>query len=123
MLFSGCAQRLGERALKSTEQQKVETRVVESKQVIVIEQAKPDVVYSRLRPGRRLGRSIYPYPPIYYPRDGATTLAAAAISFGIGFAMGAFWGGGWGWGCGGAVVTSTSTAITISIATRTSAAA
>src|SRR5690348_9790469 len=31
--------------LKSTEQQKVETKVVENKQVIVIEQANPEVVY------------------------------------------------------------------------------
>ena len=31
--------------LKSSEQQKVETKVVESKQVIVIEQANPEVVY------------------------------------------------------------------------------
>src|SRR6516225_4277168 len=31
--------------LKSNEQQKVETKVVESKQVVVIEQAKPEVVY------------------------------------------------------------------------------
>src|SRR5580658_2095149 len=31
--------------LKSTEQQKVETKVVESKQVIVIEQSNPEVVY------------------------------------------------------------------------------
>jgi hypothetical protein len=31
--------------LKSTEQQKVETKVVESKQVVVIEQSNPQVVY------------------------------------------------------------------------------
>jgi hypothetical protein len=31
--------------LKSTEQQKVETKVVESKQVVVIEQSNPEVVY------------------------------------------------------------------------------
>ena len=31
--------------LKTTEQQKVETKVVETKQVIVIEQANPQVVY------------------------------------------------------------------------------
>jgi hypothetical protein len=32
-------------ALKTTEQQKVETKVVESKTVIVVEQANPEVVY------------------------------------------------------------------------------
>jgi hypothetical protein len=31
--------------LKSTEQQKVETKVIESKSVIVVEQANPQVVY------------------------------------------------------------------------------
>ena len=31
--------------LKSSEQQKVETKIVESKQVIVVEQANPQVVY------------------------------------------------------------------------------
>jgi Protein of unknown function (DUF3300) len=86
--------------LKSTEQQKVETKVVESKQVIVIEQANPEVVYlPSYDPVVVWGAPYYPYPPIYYPGWGYYA-GAAAISFGIGFAMGAFWGGGWGWGCG-----------------------
>ena len=86
--------------LKSTEQQKVETKVVESKQVIVIEQANPQVVYlPSYDPVVVWGAPYYPYPPIYYPGWGYYA-GAAAISFGIGFAMGAFWGGGWGWGCG-----------------------
>ena len=40
-----------------------------------------------------------PYPPIYYPPPGYYA-AGLAISFGVGIAMGAMWGGGWGWGCG-----------------------
>jgi Protein of unknown function (DUF3300) len=86
--------------LKPTEQQKVETKVVENKSVIVIEQANPQVVYvPSYNPVVVYGPAYYPYPPIYYPSWGyvATT---AAISFGVGVAMGAFWSGGWGWGCG-----------------------
>ena len=88
--------------LMTTEQQKVETRVVENKSVIVIEQANPQVVYiPTYDPVVVYGPPVYayyPYPPIYYPAWGY--VAGAAISFGVGFAMGAFWGGGWGWGCG-----------------------
>jgi hypothetical protein len=86
--------------LKSGEQQKVETKVVESKQVIVIEQANPQVVYvPTYNPVVVYGPPVYPYPPIYYPPPGYYA-AGLAISFGVGVAMGAFWGGGWGWGCG-----------------------
>jgi Protein of unknown function (DUF3300) len=86
--------------LKSTEQQVVETKVIESKSVIVIEQADPQVVYvPSYNPVVVWGAPIYPYPPIYYPPPGYYA-AGLAISFGIGLAMGAWWGGGWGWGCG-----------------------
>jgi Protein of unknown function (DUF3300) len=86
--------------LKSTEQQKVETKVIESESVIVIEQANPQVVYvPSYDPVVVYGPPLYPYPPIYYPPPGYYA-AGMAISFGIGVAMGAFWGGGWGWGCG-----------------------
>jgi len=86
--------------LKSTDQQKVETKVVESKQVIVIEQANPEVVYvPSYNPTVVYGPPVYPYPPIYYPPPGYYA-AGMAISFGIGVAMGAAWGGGWGYGCG-----------------------
>jgi Protein of unknown function (DUF3300) len=86
--------------LKSTEQQKVETKVVESKQVIVVEQANPQVIYvPSYDPVVVWGAPIYPYPPIYYPGWGYYA-GAAAISFGFGVMMGAFWSGGWGWGCG-----------------------
>ena len=86
--------------LKSTPQQNVETEVVESKQVIVIEQADPQVVYvPSYNPTVVYGAPVYPYPPIYYPPPGYYA-AGAAISFGVGVAMGAAWGGGWGWNAG-----------------------
>jgi hypothetical protein len=88
--------------LKTTEQQKVETKVIESKSVIVVEQANPQVVYvPSYDPVVVYGPPIYPYPPIYYPYYPAGYYAAGvAISFGVGVMMGAFWSGGWGWGCG-----------------------
>lgn len=90
----------GAGTLKSTEQQKVETKVVESKTVVVIEPTNPQVVYvPSYNPVVVYGPPVYPYPPIYYPPAGAY-VATAAISFGVGMAMGAAWGGGWGWGCG-----------------------
>jgi hypothetical protein len=84
--------------LKPSEQQKVETKVIESKQVIVIEQANPEVVYvPSYNPTIVYGAPVYPYPPVYYPPPGYYA-AGMAISFGVGIAMGAAWGGGWGWG-------------------------
>ena len=87
--------------LKSNEQMKVETKVIESKSVIVIEQAKPEVVYvPSYDPVVVYGVApYYPYPPIYYPPAGYYA-AGMAISFGIGVAMGAAWGGGWGYNSG-----------------------
>jgi hypothetical protein len=87
--------------LKSTEQQAVQTESVDGNQVVVIEQANPQVVYvPSYDPATVYGPPDYPYPSIYYPSAGYYA-AGAAISFGVGVAMGAFWGGGgWGWGCG-----------------------
>ncbi len=86
--------------LKTTEQQKVETKVVENKTVVVIEQANPQVVYvPSYNPTVVYGPPIYPYPPIAYPPVGAY-VAGAAIGFGVGIAMGAAWGGGWGYNAG-----------------------
>jgi hypothetical protein len=86
--------------LKSSEQQTVETKVVENKSVVVIEQANPQVVYvPAYDPVTIWGAPYYPYPPIYYPPAGYYA-AGMAISFGVGVMMGAFWSGGWGWGCG-----------------------
>ena len=83
--------------LKTTEQQKVETKVVEEKTVIVVEQTNPQVVYvPSYDPVYVYGPPIYPYPPIYYPPYGYYA-AGMAISFGVGIAIGAAWGGcGWG---------------------------
>src|SRR6202011_3769482 len=81
--------------LKASKQQKVETKNVESKQVIVIEPADPTVVYvPTYNPVVVYGAAVYPYPPIYYPPG------YGALAFGAGLALGAAWGGGWGWGCG-----------------------
>jgi len=80
--------------LKSNEQQKVETQTVESKSVIVIQQANPQVVYvPTYDPVVVYGPPVYPYPPIYYPPPGYYA-AGVAISFGVGVMMGAFWSGG-----------------------------
>jgi len=86
--------------LKSSAQQVVETEVVENESVIVIEQARPEIVYvPSYDPVMVYGPPVYPYPPIYYPPAGYYA-AGMAVSFGAGVAMGAFWGngGGWGWG-------------------------
>ncbi len=83
--------------LKSSEQQKVETKVVGSQQVIVIEQASPEIVYvPSYNPTVVYGAPVYPYPAIAYPPPGYYA-AGMAISFGVGLAMGAAWGGGWGY--------------------------
>jgi len=86
--------------LKSTEQQTVETKVVEKKEVIVIQPSSPQIVYvPSYDPVVIWGSPYYPYPPIYYPPPGYYA-AGLALSFGAGVMMGAFWSGGWGWGCG-----------------------
>ena len=86
-------------ALASSEQQKVETKVVETKEVIVIEPAKPEVIYvPSYSPTYVYGPPVYPYPPIYYP---PYTPGAAFVGFSMGVMIGAAWGGAWGhcgWG-------------------------
>jgi hypothetical protein len=87
--------------LKTSEQQTVDTQQVEGKSVVVIQPSSPDVVYvPSYNPTVVYGAPAYPYPSIYYPPVGAY-VAGAALSFGVGVAVGSFWGnGGWGWGCG-----------------------
>jgi hypothetical protein len=89
--------------LASTEQQVVETRTEENKTVVVIQPSNPEVVYvPSYNPEAVWGPPAYPsypYPPYSYPPYGGY-LATAAISFGVGMAVGAIWGGGWGWGMG-----------------------
>jgi hypothetical protein len=87
-------------ALKSNEQQKVETQVIEKKEVIVIESANPEVIYvPSYSPTVVYGPPVYPYPPIYYP---PYPPGAAFVSFTAGVMIGAaIWGGAWGhcgWG-------------------------
>ena len=75
--------------LKTSAQQKVETQTVEGKQVIVVQQANPDVVYvPSYDPAVVYGPPAYPYPPISYPPPGYYA-AGAALAFGTGVALGA----------------------------------
>jgi Protein of unknown function (DUF3300) len=88
--------------LKTTQQQKVETKTQGSKQVILVQQASPNVVYvPTYDPAVVYGPPppVYPYPPIAYPPPGYYA-AGAAVAFGTGVALGAAWGGAWGWNCG-----------------------
>jgi hypothetical protein len=88
-------------ALESNEQQKVETKVVEQKTVIIVQPTNPEVIYvPSYSPTVVYGAPMYyPYPPIYYPYYPP---GAAFVSFGIGMMWGAaMWGGsccGCGWG-------------------------
>jgi hypothetical protein len=84
--------------LKTSAQQKVETQAVEGgQQVIVIEQASPDVVYvPSYDPAVVYGPPVYPYPSYSYPGY----VPGMALAFGTGLVLGAAWGGGWGYGCG-----------------------
>jgi hypothetical protein len=92
--------------LETTKEQKVEVKTIENKTIVEIRPADPQVIYvPTYNPIVVYGPPVYAYPPIYYPpyTTGAV-VATAAISFGVGVMMGAFWGGccggGWGWGCG-----------------------
>src|SRR5882762_2203022 len=88
----------GKGTLKTSAQQKVESKTEGGKDVIVIEQADPQVVYvPSYDPVVVYGEPEYPYYPYEYPPAGYYA-AGMAISFGLGIAMGAAWGGGWGWG-------------------------
>ena len=96
----------GTGALKTNEQQKVETTVVEQKTVIVVQPASPEVVYvPSYNPVVVYGPPVYAYPPIYYPPyyppSTGAIVAAGMITFGVGIAIGAAWGhGGYGYHCG-----------------------
>jgi len=97
--------------LESSKEQKVEVKTVEQKTVIEIQPSNPEVIYvPSYNPTVVYGAppvAYYPYPPIVYPPppvySTGAVVATAAISFGVGVAMGAFWGGccggGYGWGC------------------------
>jgi hypothetical protein len=84
--------------LETTEQQKVETKVVEQKTVIEIQPAQTEVVYvPSYSPTVIWGAPAYPYPPMYYP---PYYPGQALLSFGVGMMWGAAISGGFGWGCG-----------------------
>src|SRR5262252_891689 len=86
-------------ALTSNAQQVVQTEAVDGGQAIVIQQANPQVIYvPQYTPAAIWGTPVYPWPTMSYPWGYAA--GAAALSFGAGIAMGAFWGGGWGWNTG-----------------------
>ena len=93
-------------ALQSTKEQQVTTSTQGGNTYIEIQPASPQVVYvPEYNPEAVWGPppAYYPYPPIYYPPSTGAVIAASAISFGVGIAVGAIWSGGWGgwgWGCG-----------------------
>jgi hypothetical protein len=89
-------------ALTSNEQMKVETKVVETKEIIYVQSANPEVIYvPSYNPTYVYPPPVYPYPPVYYP---PYTAGAAFFTFTAGVMIGAaFWGGscchcGWGGG-------------------------
>src|SRR5947208_6897870 len=88
-------------ALKTSEQQKVETETVEGgKEVIVIEPANTQFVYvPSYDPAIVYGPPIYPYPAYYYPGY----VPGMGLAFGTGLILGAAWANNWGncsWGHG-----------------------
>lgn len=84
--------------LESSEQQKVETKVVETQTIIEIQPTSTTVVYvPTYSPTVIWGPPIYPYPPMYYP---PYYPGGAWLGFGVGIAVGIGISGGWGWGCG-----------------------
>jgi hypothetical protein len=84
--------------LDNSEQQKVETKVVESQTIIEIQPTSTSVVYvPTYSPTVIWGPPMYyPYPPIYYP----PYYGGAWLGFGVGIAVGIGISGGWGYGCG-----------------------
>jgi uncharacterized membrane protein YgcG len=88
--------------LDSSEQQKVETKVIESKETIIIQPSNPEVIYvPQYNPTVVYPPPVYPYPPMYYP----PYYGGAWIGFGVGIAIGIGIAGGWPyashWGGGG----------------------
>jgi hypothetical protein len=86
-------------ALQSTQEQQVESKVVDGNTVIVVEPASEEVAYVPFYdPMTIWGSGVYPYPPIAYP---AYPTGGRLLAFGVGVAIGSAWGhGGWGWNTG-----------------------
>ncbi len=92
----------GKGALKTSQEQTVETKTVEGgKEVIMIEQPNPQTIYvPSYDPAVVYGEPSYPYYPYSYPGY----LPGMGLAFGGGLLLGAAWGGGWGncdWNNGG----------------------
>jgi len=88
-------------ALKTNEQQKVETKVVETRTVIIVEPANPQVIYVPVySPTVVYPPPVYPYPPIYYPPPpppGAAFMTfTAGVMIGAAFSNGSCCNCGWG---------------------------
>ncbi len=88
-------------ALKTNEQQKVETKVVETQTVIIVEPANPQVIYVPVySPTVVYPPPVYPYPPIYYPPPpppGAAFMTfTAGVMIGAAFSNGSCCNCGWG---------------------------
>jgi hypothetical protein len=92
--------------LESTKEQKVEVKTVETKTIIEVKPADPQVIYvPSYNPTVVYGPPVVAYPPVVYPAYSAAAMwTTAAVSFGVGVMMGAMWSGcchgGYGWGCG-----------------------
>ena len=87
-------------ALETNEQQVVSTEVVETKTVIVVQPADPEIIYvPSYNPTYVYPPPVYPYPPVYYPPYNP---GGAFVAFSVGVMWGAaIWGGscchcGWG---------------------------
>jgi hypothetical protein len=92
----------GNGKLSSNEHLKVENKNEGGANVIVIEQSDPQTIYvPSYNPTVVYGEpaASYAYPAVAYPPIGYYA-AGAALSFGVGVAMGAAFHGGWGYGCG-----------------------
>ncbi len=87
--------------LQTTPQQVVREEQQESRRVIEIQPADPEVVYvPTYDPSYIWGAPAYPYPALYYPSPYVT---AGFLGFGAGIHWGGWFGGyggwgGWGWG-------------------------
>jgi len=83
--------------LKTSAEQVVKMEAVEGREVILVEQANPEVVFiPSYDPMVVYGPLTYPYYSYYYPGY----VSGMGLAFGTGLVLGAAWGGGWGYGCG-----------------------
>jgi hypothetical protein len=93
-------------ALQTTPQQTVSTTSANGQTYVEIQPASTQVVYvPEYNPAAVWGPApdYYPYPAVYYPPYTGAYIAAGAITFGVGVAVGAILAGGWnnwGWNFG-----------------------